>query len=38
MGVTIAPVDGSGSWPAWRHTVLNRARGGSFTIPQRYMF
>jgi hypothetical protein len=38
MGVMIAPVDGSGSWPAWRHTVLKRARDVSFTIQQRYMF
>ena len=29
----MAPVDGSGSWPACRQTVLKRARGVSFTIP-----
>ena len=26
----IAPVDGSGSWPAWRQIVLNRARSAEF--------
>ena len=26
----IAPVAGSGSWPAWMQTVLKRASGGSF--------
>ena len=31
MGVMMAPVDGSGSWPACRQTVENRAFGGSFT-------
>src|SRR5947207_1017833 len=30
MGVMIAPVDGSGSWPACRQTVLKRARAVSF--------
>ena len=33
----IAPVDGSGSWPACRQIVLNRACVVSFTIPLRYM-
>ena len=36
-GVMMAPVDGSGSWPAWMQRVLNRARsvelhGGAITI------
>ena len=31
MGVMIAPVAGSGSWPAWMQTVEKRASGGSFT-------
>jgi hypothetical protein len=32
MGVMIAPVDGSGSWPACKQIVLNRAFGFSLTI------
>ena len=32
----MAPVEGSGSWPACTHTVLNRAFEVSFTIPVRY--
>ena len=31
MGVMIAPVAGSGSWPAWMQRVLKRASGVSFT-------
>src|SRR4051794_25316923 len=31
MGVMIAPVEGSGSWPAWRQMVLKRALVLSFT-------
>jgi hypothetical protein len=31
MGVMIAPVAGSGSWPAWMHRVENRASSGIFT-------
>ena len=34
----IAPVDGSGSWPAWMQMVRKRASVGSFTIDlSRYM-
>jgi len=33
--VVIAPVDGSGSWPACRQMVLKRARDVSFTIQLR---
>jgi hypothetical protein len=29
--VMIAPVDGSGSWPAWIQMVGKRALSGSFT-------
>jgi hypothetical protein len=36
MGVMMAPVAGSGCWPACRQMVLNRAFGVSFTIPVRY--
>jgi hypothetical protein len=30
--VTMAPVEGSGVWPAWMQTVLNRAESRSFTV------
>ena len=33
MGVTMAPVERSGTCPACRQIVLKRARSGSFTIP-----
>jgi hypothetical protein len=36
MGVMMAPVDGSGSWPAWMQTVLKRARSLSFTVGPFY--
>src|SRR5690606_6692890 len=31
MGVVIAPVDGSGPWPAWMQMVEKRALGSIFT-------
>ena len=36
MGVTMAPVEGSGTWPAWMQMVLNRARSESFTVVEAY--
>jgi len=30
--VMMAPVGGSGVWPAWMQTVLNRASSLSFTM------
>jgi hypothetical protein len=36
MGVMIAPVDGSGSCPAWMQIVLNRALSRSFTVTKAY--
>ena len=33
MGVMMAPVAGSGSWPAWMQSVGKRASGVSFTPP-----
>lgn len=36
MGVMIAPVEGSGVWPAWMQTVLKRAPLRSFTMKPAY--
>jgi hypothetical protein len=36
MGVMIAPVDGSGSCPAWMQMVLKRAVSLSFTVALFY--
>jgi hypothetical protein len=36
MGVMMAPVDGSGTWPAWMQIVLNLAVSRSFTVSKAY--
>lgn len=35
MGVVMAPVAGSGAWPAWMHSVLKRAESPGLT-PRAY--
>jgi hypothetical protein len=32
----MAPVDGSGTWPAWIQMVLNLAFSLSFKVPEAY--